>query len=520
MALKLSETKQSLLAELQARVEDKILEPSNAALLSKLISNADNDDEALAIAALGTTYKRTGFHFDKRMEEPRMSDTIKYFKKNEALSFGKAKEGEPVHKLIIGDNYDALQNLLIQYRNGIDVIYIDPPYGKDSMGEFAETNYENSISRDNLLSMLYFRLKLAKQLLSEKGVIFCSVDDKNQAYIKCLFDEIFGEKNFQGNIHWRRRHNQPNDKTKMIGLVAEHILVYSNDSNYLKKYGVGKIAITGKFSNPDNDPRGDWASKPWKAGSDQGGCYYSITSPCGDIFTEIWMGDEDTFHNLLEDKRIYFTNKGHGLPRKKYYKSERDKEGQCATNWWPSNLFGNNQGASDLLSSIMGEKNLFSNPKPIELIKPLIQISSKAKVGVVLDFFAGSGTTGHAVLDLNTDDYKYEFILCQLNEKNESNPNGIAYDVTSKRLKRIMTGECYDGSKDFKWAEENEPYGGRLDVYEIAEVSNACASAGKTPFDVIDETLYGKECFKTIREKVEWVCSNFSQTQMTVKHED
>ena len=140
---------------------------------------------------------------------------------------------------------------------------------------------------------------------------------------------------------------------------------------------------------------------------------------------------------------------------------------------------------------------------------------------VVLDFFAGSGTTGHAVLELNkADGGNRTFILCQLNEKTETTPNGIAYDVTSKRLKRIMTGECYDGNKDFKWIEENEPYGGNLEVYEIAEVSNANATEGQTPFDVIDETLYGKERFASAREKIEWVCNNFFQTQMTVNHED
>lgn len=106
------------------------------------------------------------------------------------------KEAKNTHKLIIGDNFDALQNLLISYKNKIDVIYIDPPYGKDDMGEFAVTNYNNAITRDNLLSMLYPRLVLARQLLSEEGVIFCSIDDKNQAYVKCLFDEIFGENNF------------------------------------------------------------------------------------------------------------------------------------------------------------------------------------------------------------------------------------------------------------------------------------------------------------------------------------
>ena len=145
-------TKDSLIAEIEKRVSDKILEQSNADLLIKLIKNADSLDEAINIAALGTTYKRTGLHFDKRLEK--MSETIKYFKKNEALSFH-TDDSKPTHKLIIGDNYEALQNLLIQYKGKVDVIYIDPPYGKDSMGEFAATNYNNAITRDNLLSMLY-----------------------------------------------------------------------------------------------------------------------------------------------------------------------------------------------------------------------------------------------------------------------------------------------------------------------------------------------------------------------------
>ena len=161
--------KDDLIAEIDKRVADKILEPANAELLKKLIRQADNDNEAMSIAELGTTYKRTGLHFDKRLE--RMTDDICYFKKNEALSFH-TDDGKPVHKLIIGDNYQALQNLLIQYKGKIDVIYIDPPYGKDNLGEFAQTNYENAITRDNLLSMLYPRLMLANMLLSDSGVIF------------------------------------------------------------------------------------------------------------------------------------------------------------------------------------------------------------------------------------------------------------------------------------------------------------------------------------------------------------
>lgn len=506
--------KQSLIEEINKRVQDKILEPANAELLKKLINNAESSEEAINIAALGTTYKRTGLHFDKRLEK--MTDSIKYFKKNEELSF-RTDDAKPVNKLIIGDNYQALQNLLIQHKGQIDVIYIDPPYGKDSMGEFAKTNYTNAITRDNLLSMLYPRLILAKQLLSDEGVIFCSIDDKNQAYVKCLFDEVFGEENSEGQIHWRRRHNQPNDKTKMIGIVAEHILAFSKNREAHKLFGIGKIGLTGKFSNPDNDPKGDWASKPWKVGSSQGGCKYIIEAPNGQKFDEIWMGEQATFEKFLEEGRIYFPKAGDGIfgpPRKKYYKSEREEEGQCATNWWTHENFGCNQDATDELKNIFFYDCPFDNPKPVKLIKSLIQLGSIKKDSLILDFFAGSGTTGHAVLDLNkSDGGNRTFILCQINEKTEENPKGIAYDVTSKRLKRIMTGECYDGTKDFPWLKDNQPYGGNLDVYEIESVANFENTPGKSPFDVIDETLYGKEKFKTVKEKIDWVCSNFEKTQ-------
>ena len=130
-----------------------------------------------------------------------------------------------------------------------------------------------------------------------------------------------------------------------------------------------------------------------------------------------------------------------------------------------------------------------------------------------MDFYAGSGTTGHAVCNLNSDGGNRVAILCQINEITDENPNGIALDVTSKRLKRVMTGICYDGTNDFVWLKDNEPLGGSLDVYEIKSVSNAEHVCGKTPFDVIDETLYGKEKFDNLEDKIRWVCENFEVTQ-------
>mgnify|MGYP004597613663 FL=1 len=189
----LTQVKSDILAELKMRVEDRILEPNNYEVLCKLINKADSISEAQAIATLGTTYKKTGFHFDPRLEN--LSNDIQFLAKDKALSFENDKNAI-THKLIIGDNYPALLNLLITYREKIKVIYIDPPYGKDDLGEFAKTNYENAITRDNLLSMLKPRLEIAKMLLKDDGAIFCSIDDRNQAYVKCLFDDIFGERNF------------------------------------------------------------------------------------------------------------------------------------------------------------------------------------------------------------------------------------------------------------------------------------------------------------------------------------
>lgn len=523
--------KADLIAEIEKRVSDRILEQTNADLLIKLINNADSLDEAINIAALGTTYKRTGLHFDKRLEK--MSNTIKYFKKNETLSFH-TDDDKPTHKLIIGDNYEALQNLLIQYRGKVNVIYIDPPYGKDSMGEFAATNYNNAITRDNLLSMLYPRLQLAKQLLSDDGVIFCSIDDRNFAYAKCLFDEIFGENKFVCNCIWQKKTGASD--AKGIAVVTEYILVYCNNSDNslwnktftqnINSFDKKRYRFTDKYETdrgayyPDNLDRGGLNY------SDS--MNYGIKCPDGTISFPngrlsyvndgwIWKWSKEKVQWGIENGFIEFRKSkdkecGWAVCYKNYMyvDNENNPIDRCAP--FKNIITGilNGEGTTDLKDM---ELNVFKNPKPKSLITYLIK-SINNPDSLILDFFAGSGTTGHAVLDLNKQDGgNRTFILCQLNEKTETTPNGIAYDVTSKRIKRIMTGECYDGTKDFKWLEKNEPYGGNLDVYEIGSVSNFEWAEGKTPFDVIDETLYGKEKFASVREKIEWVCGNFDKTQ-------
>lgn len=414
---------------------------NKAELIGKLqtLEGLTNEERSNLIGLL-RQHKKYGLVWEDKPEdvEERLREELPILREVKDKAILSDVPDAPNHILIEGDNLEVLTALSYTHEGKIDVIYIDPPYNtgnKDFVYNDSFVDSEDSYRHSKWLSFMNKRLKIAKKLLSDKGVIFISIDDNEQAQLKLLCHEIWGEKNFQGHIHWRRRHNQPNDKTKMIGLVAEHILVYSKDAVALKEFGVGKIPLTATFTNPDNDPRGPWASKPWKTGSDQGGSTYTIVSPKGDVFRDEWMGDENTFNQLLEDKRIYFPNNGHGFPRKKYYQSEREEEGQCACNWWPHEQFGHNQGANDLLTAIFGEKNKFSNPKPIELVSRLIKIANIAKNNRILDFFAGSGTTLHATMQLNAEDGGHRQCILVTN-----NENNICEEVTYERNKRVIHG--------------------------------------------------------------------------------
>ena len=528
----LNRLKQDLIEEIDQRVKDRILEPTNADLLRKLIRQADNENEAISIAALGTTYKRTGLHFDKRFE--RMTDDISYFRRNTALSFH-SDDNKPTHKLIIGDNYEALQNLLIQYRGAVDVIYIDPPYGKDSMGEFAQTNYANAISRDNLLSMLYPRLMLAKQLLSDSGVIFCSIDIKNYAYVKCLFDEVFGEANCITTLSWKKK-KQPSFLSR-VASVIEYILVYSVESKNISKLSVDSIADSNKpVINASNDYSERIIRKGIRCKADinfiEKGEYVNRTMQItflDDVVIENgrtindfrcrakFRTGQDAIDQYCKEDLLFITANC-GLRRD--LQEEEKSKAKAITDLlldWGQNQDGTNELKA--IFNIVDDTTIFDNPKPKQLIANLVKSTMKEDA-TVLDFFAGSGTTGHAVLDLNKQDGgNRTFILCQLNEQTDTTPNGIVYDVTAKRLKRIMTGSCYDGTTDFKWAQSNTPYGGNLDVYEIDHVSNFEYTEGKSPFEVIDDTLYGQKPFATLREKIEWVCTRFANTQKRAEND-
>ena len=405
---------------------------------------------------------------------------------------------------IEGDNLEVLKILQRHYHGKIKMIYIDPPYntGKDFVypdnykeglasylewtkqvneeGKKISTNSDtDGRYHSNWLSMMYPRLKLAKNLLTEDGVIFVSIGDAEVQNLKTLMLEVFGENNFEGQIHWRRRHNQPNDPTKMIAVVAEHILVFSKNPQALKISGVGKVALTGNFTNPDNDPRGSWNSKPWKVGANQSGSTHEITLPNGERLVESWMGEEATFHRLLEEGRIYFPKAGGGLPRKKIYEAERVEEGQAGTNWFPHETFGSNQeGTAELEDLFEGEKGVFDNPKPTKLLSSLMGLANLKNGDTVLDFFAGSGSSGHAAMQFSLEtQMRINFIQVQLPEPTPegSVPRLLGYKTISalsrERLQRAAldvktkaksddSGPTFQvdfGIRAYKLAESNFP---------------------------------------------------------------
>ena len=533
------ETIKNLIADLEKRVEEKILEPNNLDFLKKLLSKAESEDEAISICKLGTTFYKTGLVFDKKLEVP--SDGIKVFIKNPELSF---KNGDITNKLIIGDNYYALLNLLIEYRNSIDVIYIDPPYGSNSMGEFALTNYENQINRDNLLSMLQPRLILAKQLLSDSGVIFCSIDDKNQAYLKCLFDEIFGEQSFICCMPRKCRGSATTKSNRELQVLHDYVLMYCKDyasCEFVKRIkGEKKYPYSDSIGNfyvvplQDNGPAGTRTARP--------NLYYPIyfseiknefsLIKYDESYTEYlpkrhknddgrWMWSKEKFNRDHKDLIII-----DGTVKIKHYFNPNEDQNQYEQfKTWLQD-FPNSNGTKTV-NSILG-KGLFDNPKPVELIQWLINLSTKEN-SVILDFFAGSGTTAHAVLEHNKD-RNMQFILVQLDENldsalakaTESAANTIKHqiefldsinrphllsEITCERLRRIMLGESFIGSKDYEWLDKNKEYGQSLDVYNLKEYS----IYDKNIFDEIDETLYGVKKIDNIQEKITWVCKNFEK---------
>ena len=335
----------------------------------------------------------------------------------------------PNHILIEGDNLEALTALSYTHTGKIDVIYIDPPYNtgnKDFSYNDTFIDRENGYRHSMWLSFMDKRLEISKNLLSSRGTIFISIDDNELSQLKLLCDEIFGERNFIACPVRRRRKSQAN-LSKNISTIHEYVLIYrKNIEHELNK--VEANLDLDSFKNPDNDPRGPYTTMPC---TNRGGTKYSVVTPKGNVIEDEWRFKKQTYDQLFEDNRIVFPRGGKGKPRYKLFLSEKQRGGVIPNSWWDE-LESNQEGAA-LLKQILGE-DAFSNPKPVGLIT-FIEKLSTLKDSTILDFFAGSGTTLHATMQLNAEDGGHRRCILATN-----NENGICENVTYERNRRVIQG--------------------------------------------------------------------------------
>lgn len=370
---------------------------------------------------------------------------------------------------IEGDNLEVLKILQKHYYGKIKMIYIDPPYNTgndfvysdnyaDSIGNYLEitgqtddggklsTNSESDGRfHSNWLNMMYPRLKLARNLLREDGVLFVSIGEHETARLRLVLDEIFGENNYVGDFVWRARTSISDDQE--ISHNHNYTLVYSRKRSRLTF--IGDELDSDEYKNTDNDHRGPWKPVPLDANKPGGNTYYPVRNvETGEDFYppegRSWAINPEDMKALMEDDRIAFGRTGTGAPKRKLFLSERVSKGDSKT---PSSLLldvGTTRSGSDEIAALFKKKKIFSYPKPTTLLKTLIRYgSASATNAIVLDFFAGSGTAAHATMQLNAEDGgNRRCISVQLpeptDEKSEACKAGYANiaEITRERIRR------------------------------------------------------------------------------------
>ena len=372
---------------------------------------------------------------------------------------------------IEGDNLQVLKLLRENYLGKVKMIYIDPPYntGNDfvynddfsqSAGEYMHnsgqedeegnrlvTNSEsNGRFHTDWVNMIYPRLKVAKDLLSDDGVIFISIDDCEQRNLRILCDEVFGESNFVTQIVWQKIHSIKND-ARYFSENHEYALIYARNKERYKVELLPRTAeMNERYKNPDNDPRGPWQSGDLVASGERSNGHFIITSPkTGKTFDvpqgKHWVYSEPNLKKLVEDNQIWFGEDGNSFPRKKRFLSDV-QDGRTASTIWMSEEVGHNQTATREVKQLFDDNKYFDFPKPVSYIKQMLMVSTKNE-DLILDFFSGSATTAHAVMQLNAEDGgKRMFIMVQLpeatDEKSEAYKAGYKNicEIGKERIRR------------------------------------------------------------------------------------
>ena len=435
------EKRQALLSKI-AEIKSFIEQNSNDKNASQLISYLGDLTREVNGKKYGLVFEEHREAIDEKLEQnaPVFIEEKDLFIDN----------GGELNFLLEGDNLASLKLLEKTHRGKIDVIYIDPPYNtlKDEKDDFTYDDVRidktDLFAHSKWLSFMKERLTIAYSLLSKKGCIFLSIDDHEFANLKLLMDSIFGEKNFLCDIIWNSTKSVTN--TAIISVSHTYNLVYFKDINWIIENRTNfRIPETGEgFSNPDNDPRGLWKADPFQVGGWRPNQQYEIVNPnTGVIYKPnkdcSWKNDYKKFQELLKENRIVFGKNGTGGPQRKRFIWEAEERGRVVKTIW-DDVDTTTNGTQELKKIFNGDAP-FSNPKPTNFIQRILQLSTNQS-STILDFFAGSGTTGHAVLKLNAEDGGHrKFILCTNNE------NNICREITYQRLKTVITGTRKDGSK-------------------------------------------------------------------------
>jgi len=366
--------------------------------------------------------------------------------------------------MIEGDNLEVLKLLQKSYAGKVKLIYIDPPYntGKDFVypdnfqdniknyleltgqvagGKKISSNTEASGRfHTDWLNMMYPRLKLARNLLREDGVIFATIDDTEAMNLKMIFNEVFGEENFVASIVWQKTYSPANDK-KGVDAMHDFILVFQKSEAFQVNLFPRTLKQDGAYSNPDNDPRGPWKAVDSTRAEHRDYAYYPIETPSGKkVFPAAgrsWIFTQEELPKLLAEGRLWFGRRGSSKPSKKLFLTEV-KQGIVPTTWWGHEDSGHNDEAKKELKALLNDGLPFQTPKPTRLIERIALLSTSKDSGeIVLDFFAGSGTTGQTIFDLNKQDGgNRKVVLVQLPELTEDDSYPTISSITRERLRR------------------------------------------------------------------------------------
>jgi adenine-specific DNA-methyltransferase len=389
-----------------------------------------------------------------------------------------AQEGTPANsrgnRVIHGDNLEVLKSLLPEFEGKVNCIYIDPPYNtgnegwvyndavndpkiKKWLGQVVGKEGEDLSRHDKWLCMMYPRLKLLHRLLAADGVIFVSIDDNEQATLKLVMDEIFGAGNFVNSIIWEKRYS-PQNAVKWFSESHDFLIVYAKSKeewhpNLLER----SDEMNARYRNLDDDPRGVWkpVDSTAQAGHGTQSQFYTLTAPNGKQHAlpngRCWLYTEPVFQQLVADNRIWFGSTGNNVPAVKRFLTEVKQGTACQTIWKYEDV-GHNQEGKKEINELFPEATVFDTPKPARLLDRVLRLATDQNA-IVLDTFAGSGTTAHAVLKLNAQDGgNRRFILCEMMDYAET--------ITAERVRRVMNGYG-EGKK------EVPGMGGAFDYYTV-----------------------------------------------------